>query len=82
MLTDTTYRITGDIIIKNKIAATTTTNKQKGKKIELSYGSTRTTNFDNVAIIQTRKPLTPKSPYFLLEVQKCGKMKKKSSFSF
>jgi hypothetical protein len=70
MSTDIRYRITGDIIIKSK---TPKSGRKKGKKVDISYGTTNTTNFENVAIIQTRQPLTPESPYFLLEVQKCGK---------
>lgn len=75
MPTDTFYRISGDIIIKNKTTTTTKTGRNKTKKVQLSYGTTKTTDFDNVAIIQTHKPLTPEAPYFLLEVQKCGKAK-------
>jgi len=70
MSTDIRYRITGDIIIKSKTPAS---GRKKEKKVDISYGTTNTTNFENVAIIQTRQPLTPESPYFLLEVQKCGK---------
>ena len=71
MTTETRYRITGDIIIKNKTPAS---RKNRGKKVEVSYGTAKTTDLDQVAIIQARKPLTPEAPYFLLEVQKCGKM--------
>jgi hypothetical protein len=67
MTTDARYRIIGDITIKSK------TPISKGKKVEISYGNKDTTSFDNVAIIQTRQPLTPESPYFLIEIQKCGK---------
>jgi hypothetical protein len=70
MTTNTRYRITGDIIIKSK---TTTGRRNKGKKVEISYGNEKTTNLDNVAIIQTHQPLTSEAPYFLLEILKCGK---------
>jgi hypothetical protein len=69
--TDGRYRILGDITVKSK----TTAGISKGKKVDISYGNKKTTNFDNISIIQTRRPLTPESPYFLVEVQKCGKTK-------
>jgi hypothetical protein len=65
MTTDTRYRIVGDITI-NGIS--------KGKGVNISYGNKNTTNFDNVAIIQKRRPLTYSAPYFFLEVEKCGKI--------
>jgi len=70
--TDGRYRILGDITVKSK---TTTAGISKGKKVDISYGNKKTTNFDNISIIQTRRPLTPESPYFLVEVHKCGKTK-------
>jgi hypothetical protein len=68
MFTDTIYRIVGDITIKNKSPT------DGRRKIDISYGNKKTTNFDKVAIIQARQPLTPDAPYFLIEVQKCGKI--------
>ena len=66
------YRIVGDIYFKGK---TVTNGKLRGRKVDISYGSKKTTNFDNIAIIQARQPLTPESPYFVIEVHKCGKEK-------
>jgi hypothetical protein len=70
MSTETRYRILGDIIINSKTPASRRT---KEKKVDISYGSRKTTNLDNVAVIQTCRPLTSETPYFFLEVQQCGK---------
>jgi len=70
MFTDMPYRIVGDIIINAKTPAS---GRNKRKKVDISYGTKNTTNFDNVAIIQAHQPLTSEAPYFFLEVQKCGK---------
>lgn len=67
--TDARYRIVGDIAIKGKAAANGII---KGKKVEISYGSKKTANFDNISIVQLLQPLTPESPYFLVEVHRCG----------
>lgn len=69
MNTDTPYRIVGNITVKNKASRYTIT---KGKPTKISYGIGET-NFDDVAIIQSRETLTSQAPYFLVEVQKCGK---------
>lgn len=69
---DERFRIVGDITVKGKAAAHGLT---KGKKVNISYGNKKTTNFENVSIIQSRYPLTPESPYFVVEVHKCGKRK-------
>jgi hypothetical protein len=73
-MTDSRFRIVGDITVKTK---STTTGISRGKKIDIAYGNKKSTNFENISIIQSRQPLTPESPYFLVEVQKCGKEKKK-----
>ncbi|CAF0900115.1 unnamed protein product [Rotaria sp. Silwood1] len=65
---DTRYRVVGDITIKSK---TTTNGIIKGKKVDISYGNKKTANFDTISIIQSLQPLTPESPYFLVEVHKC-----------
>ena len=70
MTTDSYYRTVGDVTIKNK---TSTNGTNTGRKVEISYGNKKTTNFDSVAIIQSRQPLTPDAPYFIVEIQKCGK---------
>ncbi|CAF3458282.1 unnamed protein product [Rotaria sp. Silwood1] len=62
---DTRYRVVGDITIKSK---TTTNGIIKGKKVDISYGNKKTANFDTISIIQSLQPLTPESPYFLVEV--------------
>lgn len=72
MASDTRFRIVGDIAIDIKMA---TGVKSKAKKIDLSYGTNKTTNLQNVAIIQSNQSLTPKRPYFLVDVQKSGKTK-------
>lgn len=74
--TDERFRIVGDITVKKKTAPSTTTLSStstfsKGKKIDISYGSKKTANFDHISIIQARQPLTPESPYFVVEIQKC-----------
>jgi hypothetical protein len=74
-MTDGRYRIVGDITIRGK---TTAHGVIQGKKVDISYGSKKTTNFESISIIQSRRPLSPESPYFVVEVQKCGKRK----FSF
>ncbi|CAF4700344.1 unnamed protein product, partial [Rotaria magnacalcarata] len=66
--TDTRYRIVGDITIKGK---TTTNGIIRGKKIEISYGNKKATNFETVSILQSLQPLIPESPYFVVEVHKC-----------
>ena len=66
---DRHYRVVGDLSVKGK---TTNHGLIKGKKVEISYGNKKTTNFDSVSIIQARQPMTPKAPYFLVEVHKCG----------
>jgi hypothetical protein len=71
MNTDTCYRIIGDIIIKNKSLKN---GISQVKKVDISYGNKKSTNFDNIGIIQTRQPLTSNTPYFLVEVRNCGKM--------
>jgi len=71
-MTDNRFRIVGDITVKTKPTPSGIT---KGKKIDISYGNKKSTNFENISIIQSRQPLTPESPYFLVEVQKCGKDK-------
>lgn len=63
------YRIVGDINVKGKQP---NNGRTRGKKVEISYGNRKTTNFENIAIIQCRQPLNPESPYFVVEVQKCG----------
>ncbi len=68
--TDGRYRIVGDITVKGKTA---TNGIIRGKKVDISYGNKKTTNFENISIIQSRQPLTPESPYFIIEVTKCGK---------
>jgi hypothetical protein len=68
--TDTYYRIVGDLTVKGKTATNGIT---RGKKVDISYGNKKTTNFENISIIQSRQPLTPESPYFIVEVHKCGK---------
>ena len=70
MATDTRFRIVGDVAIDIKMA---TGVKSKTKKIDLSYATNKTTNLQNVAIIQSNQPLTPKNPYFFVDVQKSGK---------
>jgi hypothetical protein len=77
--TDGRYRIVGDITIKGG-KPTTPYGRTKGKKVDLSYGSNKQTNFDYVSIIQSLQPLTPESPYFLVDVRKCGK--KKNTFRY
>lgn len=69
--TDPRYRIVGDITVKT--GKTAVSGRTKGRKVDISYGNRKTTNFDNISIIQSRHPLTPESPYFLVEVHKCGK---------
>ncbi len=69
-MTDGRFRIVGDITVKGK---TTANGIIKGKKVEISYGNKKTTNFENISIIQSRQPLTSESPYFVIEVHKCGK---------
>lgn len=71
MTSESHFRIIGDVVIKNK---TTTNKKLKGKRIEISYGSEKMTNLNDIAIIQARQALTPNAPYFYLEVNKCGKI--------
>lgn len=71
MTTETPYRITGDVIIKSKIPVK---GKLRDRKVNVSYANEKTTDLENVAIIQARQPLTPKMPYFLIEIQRCGKM--------
>lgn len=71
MNTDPRYRIIGDIIIKNKLL---TNGLSSEKKVDISYGNNKTINFDTIGIIQTRQPLTSKSPYFRVEIHNCGKM--------
>jgi hypothetical protein len=71
--TDGRYRIVGDITVKSKI--TTASGTHKGRKVDISYGNKKTANFENISIIQSRRPLTPESPYFIVEVHKCGKNK-------
>jgi hypothetical protein len=68
---DSHYRIVGDITVKGK---TSTHGMQRGKKVDISYGNKKTTNFENVSIIQTRQPLTCESPYFLVELVRCGRI--------
>jgi hypothetical protein len=71
MTTETRYRITGDIIIKPKILVN---GRHRDRKVDVSYANGSRTNLDDVAIIQARQPLTPHTPYFLLQIQKCGKI--------
>lgn len=79
VLTDERFRIVGDITIKKKTAPSSTATLArtsafaKGKRLDISYGSKKTANFDNISIIQARQPLTPESPYFVVEINKCGK---------
>ena len=68
-MTDGRYRIVGDITIKSKA---TEHGGSRRKKVDIAYGSKKTTNFENVSIIQSRQPLTPESPYFVVDVVKCG----------
>ncbi|UJR28669.1 hypothetical protein I4U23_009898 [Adineta vaga] len=68
--TDQRYRIVGDVTVRGK-TSTATSAFSKGKKVEIIYGNKKTTDFDNVSIIQSRQPLTPESPYFVVEVYKC-----------
>jgi hypothetical protein len=63
------YRIVGDITVKGKSGAS---GANKGKKTDISYGNKKATNYENISIIQSRQPLTPESPYFVVEVHKCG----------
>jgi hypothetical protein len=71
-MTDGRYRIAGDITIRGK---TTGYGITKGRKVDISYGHKKPTNFETISIIQSRRPLSPESPYFVVEVQKCGKRK-------
>ena len=77
--TDVHYRILGDITVKGKAA---TQGFIRGKKVDISYGNKKTTNFDKIAVIQARQPVTPESPYFLVEVHKCGKIKSIVLFNY
>ena len=72
-MTDERYRIVGDITVRSKA---TTHGVGRGKKMDVSYGSKKSMNYENISIIQSRRPLTPESPYFVVEVHKCGKKKK------
>ena len=67
---DQRYRIVGDIVLRGKASGLS-----RGKKVEIVYGNKKTTDFDTVSIIQSRRPLTPQSPYFVVEVYKCGMSK-------
>lgn len=67
---DGRFRIVGDITVKSRA---TTHGANKGKRMDISYGNKKSTNFERVSIIQARQPLTPESPYFIVEVHKCGK---------
>jgi hypothetical protein len=71
MFTDTIYRVVGDITIKS---ISSTDGISKGRKVEISYGNKKSTNLDKVAIVQSRQPLTCETPFFLIEVHKCGKI--------
>ncbi|CAF4432659.1 unnamed protein product [Adineta steineri] len=68
MNTDTCYRIIGDILIKNK--SLTIDEIRKDKTVDISYGNRKATNFNNIAIIQTLQPLTSKTPYFVIKIQR------------
>lgn len=66
MTTEGRFRVTGDITVKTRAAG-------KGpRRMDISYGSKKSTNFERVSIIQARQALTPESPYFVVEVNKCG----------
>lgn len=80
MTTDGRYRIVGDITVKT--GKTTASGRSKGKKVDISYGNKKTTNYDNISIIQSRHPLTPESPYFVVEVHKCGTINLQHIFIF
>ena len=69
MTTGAKYRVTGDIILRTKAS---TKGVDRDRRVDVYYGNTKT-NFDDVAIVQRRRPLTPTTPYFVVEVQKCGK---------
>jgi len=71
--TNQRYRIVGDITVRSK--STPGHGTIRGKKVDISYGHKKTADFESVSIIQSRQPLTPQSPYFLVEVHKCGKNK-------
>jgi hypothetical protein len=71
--TNQRYRILGDITVRSK--STHGHGTTRGKKVDISYGNKKTADFETVSIIQSRQPLTPQSPYFLVEVHKCGKNK-------
>lgn len=67
--TDGRFRIVGDITVKTRAAH----GAGKGpRRMDISYGSKKSANFERVSIIQARQPLTPESPYFVIEVNKCG----------
>lgn len=66
---DNTYRIIGDVIIQTDFSKVKV---KKGTKIEYSYGLGKSTNFQHIAILQSRKAFTPKTPYFEFEILKNG----------
>ena len=69
MSTDGFYRLVGDVRIKGK---SSTNALAKGDKVDISYGVDRSTNPQQVAIVQRCQPLTPARPFFLVEIQECG----------
>ena len=69
MATDAKYRIVGDITVRSK---TSTDQAGKGKPVTVSYGTNKRTNLNHVAIIQLRQSCAPDSPYFSIEVHRCG----------
>lgn len=68
MNTQSDYRIVGDI----KVTKKTPMKSVSKNKVDVAYGGLGR-DFNDVAIIQTRKPLTPDAPYFLVNIHKCGK---------
>lgn len=64
------HRIVGDIRVKNRAPKG---GRNRERRVEISYLNEKTTDLDNIAIIQPHRLLTPEAPYFLLEVKECGK---------
>lgn len=69
MSTDGFYRLVGDVRIKGKSSSH---GLSKGEKVDISYGLDRSTNPQQIAIVQRCQPLTPERPFFLVEIQECG----------
>ena len=73
MATDAMYRLVGDITLRSKTSIDQTS---KRKQVTVSYGTNKRTNLNHVAILQLRQPCTPDSPYFSIEVHRCGKIRR------